>query len=641
MSKECAYGAWDSPISSDLVASANIRLSHCTMVDGDCFWLESRPAEKGRCVVVCRDRQGKTFDVNPAPFSVRSNVHEYGGGEFAIVDGCLYFNNLADQRIYRQPLGGKPEAISEFCSSHFADFCVDKNRNRLIVVREDYSYGEGEPINSLDCIKLDGQGGVETLLTGSDFFSSPKVSPDGRLLAWLTWNHPHMPWDETKLWIGNLGNDGSLSNVQQVAGGSDESIYQPEWGSDGTLYYVSDKNGFWNLYSWFYGENQILIEMEAEFAVPHWIFAQNTYSIDAGKRIICAFNRKGEWKLGEIDLETKKFSQIETAYSDITFVKVENNFVIFRAGSPTEFSQIVRLNLQTKEIEVLRLSNDISMDKSYFSIAESIEFENKHKQKVYAFYYPPKNPDFIAPTESQPPLIVFSHGGPTAACSNTLELEIQYWTSRGFAAVDVNYGGSTGYGKAYQKRLHGQWGIVDVDDCIAAADYLCQANKADHNRLIICGGSAGGFTTLCALTFRDKFKAGASYYGISDLEGLTEETHKFEAHYNDRMIGPYPEQKQIYKERSPINYPEKINCPVIFFQGLKDKVVPPSQSETLVQALRQKKLPVAYLTFPDEGHGFRQAETIKQCLEAELYFYCQIFKIKRHDLAEVVTIENL
>lgn len=635
------YGTWQSPITSELITSSSIKLSHSNIFSGNYYWLEARPQEAGRCVVVCRNQEGETLDLNPAPFNVRNTAHEYGGGAFTLHDNVLYFCNFADQRIYRQKPGGKPETISKPCPSRFADLVVDSKRNRLLFIREDHSWEGGEAITSLDYLSLDGKGEIETLLTGSDFFSSPKVSPDGRLLSWITWNHPNMPWDETKLWLGNLGNDGSLSNVQQVAGGNGESVMQPEWGTDGTLYFISDRNGYWNLYSAFYGEIEPLLEMEAEFGYPPWIFGQSTYSIESEKRIICAFNRKGLWRLGSIDLPTKKLTEIETPYKDISFVKAQNGKVIFRAGSPTDFLQIVLLDLDSGKSETLQRSNNISLANGFLSAAQTIEFESADKERAHAFFYPPQNQDFAGPVGEKPPLIVKSHGGPTAACTSTLDLGIQYWTSRGFAVVDVNYGGSTGYGKNYRKRLDGKWGVVDVDDCVMAADFLCQTGQADMKRLIITGSSAGGYTTLCALTFRDKFKAGASYYGISDLEALIRDTHKFEARYTDRLVGPYPERKDLYIERSPLHFAKQIKCPVIFFQGEEDKVVPQVQSEHLVTALRQKKMPVAYLLFPGEQHGFRKAETIKRCLDAELGFYCRIFGIARNDLNVPLPIENL
>lgn len=642
--KTASFGAWQSPISAEMLSSSALKVGQTFIDSNRAYWIETRAAEKGRSVVVSARFDGSDVaDFSAPDFNVRNAVHEYGGGAAIVENGDLYFSHFADHKVYVQKAGSKSaSALCKESSSRYADFCLDSKRNRLIVVREEH-YGSGEePLNFLDVLNLDGSSEPGMLLAGSDFFSSPRVSEDGRLLAWLSWNHPNMPWDETKLWTGNLGNDGSLSNIQLVAGGNGESVTQPEWGPDGTLYFVSDKNGWWNLCASYSGLVEPLIEMEAEFAYPQWVFGLSNYAVHkTSNNIICSYNKHGVWSLAEFNSETRTLSEIATPYQDISYVRCSEDKVVFRAGASDRFAEIVCLDLNSRETQVLRRSNVCDIDAKYFSTAEPIEFAAKDGGKAYAFYYPAKNPDFEGPAGSLPPLIVKSHGGPTSACSSTLELSIQYWTTRGFSVVDVNYGGSTGFGRPYRERLKDNWGIVDIDDCVSAVEYLSKAGKVDTSKIAITGGSAGGYTTLCALTFRPSvFSVGACYYGVSDLSALATDTHKFESRYLDKLVGPYPARKDIYDQRSPALHADKITCPVIFFQGLEDKVVPPSQSEVMVNALKKKGLPVAYLTFEGEQHGFRKADTIKTCLQSELTFYCNIFGIKRDDLSQQLVIEN-
>jgi dipeptidyl aminopeptidase/acylaminoacyl peptidase len=636
------YGSWISPVKAEMLVSSAVNLAQTFITADRAFWLESRPAEKGRSVLVSSTFSGALEDLTPPGYNVRDSVHEYGGGAAIVAGGNVYFSNFADHRVYKQDLLSKElSPVSEECPSRFADFCLDAVRNRLIVVREDHSDPQAEALNSLDVLSLAGASEPDMLLAGSDFFSTPRLSPDGRYLSWLTWNHPSMPWDETKLWTANLGKDGSLSNILHIAGGKGESVTQPEWGPDGTLYFVSDRNGWWNLHASYSGLVEPLLEMEAEFAVPQWIFAASNYAVHSASRIICSYNRAGVWQLAEFDTENRKLTNIETPYQDIRSVRCHGNMVVFRGGAPDRFAEIALLNLGSGDLAVLKRSNECPIDPAYFSKAETIEFDSADGGRAHAFFYPAANPDYSAPDASRPPLIVESHGGPTAACVSTLDLDIQYWTSRGFSYVDVNYGGSTGYGRAYRERLNGAWGIVDVDDCLSAARYLVESGKVNPAQIAITGSSAGGFTTLCALAFKSGcFAAGASYYGVSDPSGLAQDTHKFEARYLDRLIGPYPQRKDLYDERSPLVHADRISCPVIFFQGLDDKVVPPSQSESMVKALRKNRVPVAYLTFAGEQHGFRQANTITTCIEANLAFFCRVFGIERDDPDQSLAIEN-
>lgn len=634
------YGSWKSPITANLIARGAVRLMQVVLDGEDIYWLESRPAEAGRYVIVKRTPDGKISEITPAPFSARTTVHEYGGGDFAVSNGTVYFSNFTDQRLYVQRPGTAPTPITPEKELRYADAVIDSLRNRLICVREDHTGAGREPVNSIVSVPLDGEGG-RVLVSGNDFYASPRLSPDGKKLAWLTWNHPNMPWDGTELWVAEIAQDGSVQNAQKVAGGPAESLFQPEWSPEGRLYFVSDRTGWWNLYRWCDGKIEALTEMEAEFGQPPWVFGMSTYAFLSGRQIICAYAQRGVWHLALLDTTTKKPEKIETPYTEISYVRATAHSVVFRGGSPTEMLSIVRLDLKTQRVEVLRRSSELSFDEGYLSGAQPIEFPTEGGKTAYAFFYAPKNKDFQAPPDENPPLLVFSHGGPTSATTSTLKLEIQYWTSRGFAVVDVNYGGSTGYGRAYRERLKGNWGVVDVNDCVNAAKYLAQQGLVDGERVAIRGGSAGGYTTLCALTFRRFFKAGASYFGVSDLEALDKETHKFESRYNRSLIGPYPQRRDLYYERSPIHFADRISCPVIFFQGLEDKVVPPSQSELMVEALRKKGIPVAYIAFEGEQHGFRKAENIKRSLEAELYFYSKVFGFPIADPVEPVQIENL
>jgi len=635
------YGSWKSPISSQLVAAETIRLGQVVLDGKDIYWNEERPAEEGRNVIVRRTPDGKTFDMTPSPFNARTRVHEYGGGAFAVVAGTIYFSNFSDQRIYRQEPGAPPLPITSEADLRYADFAVDRRRGRMICVREDHRVAGREAVNTLVSLKLQGGDGGQVLVSGNDFCSSPRLSPDGSHLAWLTWNHPNMPWDGTELWVGALEADGSIKLPQRVAGGVDESIFQPEWSPDSHLYFVSDRTGWWNLYRWSEGQIEPLCEMKVDFGRPQWIFGMSMYAFESASRIICAYTEEGLFHLASLSIPTGKIAPIEVPYTGILSLRASSDLAVFVAGSPTKPSSIVKLDLASRRIEVLRRSSKVAVDAGYLSIPKPIGFPTEQGLTAHAFFYAPRNRNFTGPSGEQPPLLVKSHGGPTSAASTVLSWDIQYWTSRGIAVLDVNYGGSTGYGRAYRQRLNGQWGVVDVDDCVNGARYLVETGEVDGDKLAIRGGSAGGYTTLCALTFRDLFKAGASYFGLSDLDAFVKETHKFESRYLDRLIGPYPEERDLYRERSPIHFVDRISCPMIFFQGLEDKVVPPNQAELMVEALREKGLPVAYLAFEGEQHGFRRAANIKRSLEAELFFYSKIFGFELAGSVESVQIENI
>ncbi|HEX8846712.1 MAG TPA: S9 family peptidase [Pyrinomonadaceae bacterium] len=635
------YGSWKSPITSDLIVKGSIGVG-MVMLDGeDIYWIEMRPSEAGRSVIVRRTPDGVTTDVTPRPFNARTRVHEYGGGDYVVADGTVYFSNFDDQRLYKQSSGSEPVPLTPDVKMRYADPMIDRRRERLICVREDHT-GEGEAVNTLVSINLEDGADALVLASGNDFYSSPRLSADGSRLAWLTWNHPNMPWDGTEVWVGEFAEDGSIAKAERVAGGLEESIFQPEWSPEGVLHFVSDRSGWWNLYRRTEGgQVEPLVEMSAEFGQPQWGFGMSAYAFESAERIICAYVEKGNSRLASLETRTLRLTPLETPYTDVTYLRARKGRAVFRGGSPTEPASIVSLDVETGRIEVLRRSNDLEIDPGYFSVPQAIEFPTEGGKTAHAFFYPPRNPDFVAPDGELPPLLVKSHGGPTSAATTTLALGIQYWTSRGIGVLDVNYGGSTGYGREYRRRLNDLWGIVDVDDCANGASYLVERGQADGNRLMITGGSAGGYTTLCALTFRDRFKAGASHYGVSDCEALAQETHKFESRYLDRLIGPYPERADLYRERSPIHYVESLSCPVIFFQGLEDKVVLPNQAEMMVEALRAKGLPVAYVAFEGEQHGFRRAENIKRALDGEIYFYSRVFGFGLADEVEPVPIENL
>ena len=642
--KVASYGSWRSPISSDVIVRGVVGLSEVVIAGEDVYWLESRPGEGGRNVVVHLTPDGNAQDVTPQPFNARTRVHEYGGGDFAVDSGKVYFSNFTDQRIYRAAPGGEPLPLTAETGRRFADMVVDRDRGRLIAVREDHA-GQ-EAVNEI--VGVDLESGVErVLVSGNDFYSSPRLSPDGRRLGWLTWNHPNMPWDGTELMVGDLDAEGFPENVERVAGSQDESIFQPEWSPEGTLHFVSDRTGWWNLYRWREGSIEPLYEREAEFGSPQWVFGMSTYAFVSPRRIVCSYKERGSSHLAILDTESDALTLLETPYSSIAYVRAAEARggatarVFFLGSSPTEAACIVKLDPSTGRHEVLRRSGDLDVDPGYLSVPEPVEFPTENGQTAHAFFYPPKNRDFVAPDGELPPLLVMSHGGPTSATSTALDVEIQYWTSRGIAALDVNYGGSTGHGREYRSRLEGMWGVVDVDDCANGAIHLARRGLVDGGRLMITGGSAGGYTTLCALAFRDTFAAGASHFGISDVEALARETHKFESRYLDRLIGPYPDRADLYVERSPIHSTGRLSCPVIFFQGLEDEVVPPDQTEKMFAALREKGLPVSYVPFEGEQHGFRRAENIKRALDGELYFYSRVFGFELADPVEPVPIENL
>ena len=620
MSAHKPYGSWPSPLTASRVTAGALRLDHVQLDGEDVYWVEGRASEGGRYVIVRRTADGAIIDVTPTVFNVRTRVHEYGGAAYTVDRGTIYFANFADQRIYRQRAGAVPEPITAE-GGFYADFRVDRTRDRLISVREDHSKA-GEAINTIVAIG----GGETVLVSGADFYSDPIVSPDGASLAWLQWHHPNMPWDGTELCVARFETDGTLGPARTIAGGATESIFQPEWSPDGTLYFVSDRSGWWNLHRLLTGEVEVVHAMAVEFGKPQWTFSMVTYAFMSAERIAATYTQGGRWQLALIDTRSRTCTPVPLLVQPLESIHATADAIYFIGGSATEANAITRLALADRSTEVLRSASAERIEPAWISVPEAITFTAAGRD-VHAFYYPPVNPAVTAPAGERPPLLVLTHGGPTGASSDVLDSKVQFWTSRGFAVLDINYSGSTGYGRAYRERLNGQWGIADVTDAVGGAEAMVAAGKADPARLAIRGGSAGGYTTLAALTFHQVFKAGASYYGISDLEVLQQDTHKFESRYNESLIGPYPAAREVYVARSPIHFTDRLSCPIILFQGLDDKVVPPNQSEMMAAALRKKGLKVKYVTFEGEQHGFRKAENIIRALEEELAFYRDVFGV--------------
>ena len=619
-----AFGSWESPVTTDLIVGETIRLGQLAVLDGDIFWTEGRPQEQGRNVLVWCSADGRTQDLTPAPLNVRSRVHEYGGGAFTVGRRAGFFTNDADQQIWRIRADEAPQALTSEPGKRHADLAVDARHKRLICVREDHATGSAEALTTIVGIKLS-NGAAQVLVSGHDFYSTPRLSPDGKQLAWLSWDHPNMPWDGTELWLADVLRDGTLGMPLKVAGSGEESIFQPSWSPRGELHFVSDRGGWWNLYRLRDGQAAALHPMAAEFGRPQWAFGMSTYGFDARGRIVCAYLDAGRSLLALIDADAGVFETITTPFCSIEELHVGADFVAFIGGTETAPDAVVRLDLDTRELRTLRPSSRATLSPANVSVAQAISFPTEGGLMAHAFYYPPTHPDYQGPEGARAPLLVVSHGGPTGSTSAAFKWTYQYWTSRGFAIVDVNYGGSSGYGRAYRERLNGQWGVVDVDDSINAARYLIARGDVDADRVVIRGASAGGYTTLSALTFRSFFKAGASHYGIGDLEALAKDTHKFESRYLDKLIGPYPAQRALYLERSPVHHTARLASPMILFQGTEDKAVPPAQAQAMFEAVRAKGLAVACLMFEGEQHGFRRAETIRRVLEAELAFYGRVF----------------
>ncbi|HBY99107.1 MAG TPA: peptidase [Chloroflexi bacterium] len=615
------YGSWESVISAEVVAaSPHGWIGQLYAEREELYALRIYPDQGGRGVVA-RMRDDRHFkDITPVPFYVRTRVYEYGGKCFAVKDRVIYFSNFPDDRLYRQQPGRTPEPITAAGPMRYAGMVIDHDRNRLICIREDRS-SDGEPRHTIAAVHLAGDEFGTVLFDQADFVAFPALSPDGRRLAWVAWNHPHMPFYSSSLWVADVDEDGSLTNVQQIVPERDESITDPRWSSDGTLYFCSDRSNWWNLYRW--RDNQItpVCPMEAELGNPFWNIGLNIYRFLSPSRVVALYNDRGTWHVGLIDTERGHLQEISTEYTFLLRLEVIDATAYLVAASPTRPRQLVRLDLASGRTEVLDSSVHYTIPNRYISSPVHLAYPTDHGRTAYGFYHSPQNPNFEGPEGELPPLIVECHGGPTGSTKHALDMGIQFWTSRGFAVLAINYGGSAGYGREYRNRLRGQWGIVDVADAVNGARYLVEQGLVDGNRTIIRGGSAGGFTTFAALAFRDFFQAGSSHFGISDLETWHRETHKYESHYCETLIGPYPEQRQRYRDRSPVNRADAIDVPMILFQGLDDKVVPPNQSRFIVDALRRRGVPVVYVEFEGEAHGFRRFETNVHTLQAELAFF--------------------
>jgi dipeptidyl aminopeptidase/acylaminoacyl peptidase len=629
------------------------------LADADAvFWTEMRPAEGGRQVVVRRGTgpTAREEDVFGADFHARSLVHEYGGLPYAVRGGTVFFVNYVDQRIYRVDPGAAPVPLTPAPraerSVRYAAPVVTADGRALYAVRERHAEPDvpADVVNDIVVVATDGSATPRVVAEGHDFFSHVTLSPDDGRVAWTCWDHPNMPWDGTELWEGQRTTDGLVHHPRRVAGGPGESVTQPAYSPRGVLHYVSDRSGWWNIYAVDGPDagGQPVAPMEVDLGTPDWVFGMSSYAFCSDGAVVAAWSERGLDRLGVLRPGSSVFEEIPTGYTSFGFLHPDRGgrSVLATAGGPTEPTSVVRITPPSEgtpgnaSLEVLRRSRSSAVEASHLSVPEPIEFPTEGGLTAHALYYPPHNPDWAAPPGELPPLIVASHGGPTSAATAVLNYAVQFWTSRGIGVVDVNYGGSTGYGRSYRRRLNGNWGVVDLDDCVNAALFLAESGRADRSRLLIHGGSAGGYTTLCAITFRDDFAAGASYFGVADAGALARETHKFEARYLDTMIGPWPEAAETYRQRSPLFHTEQIRTPVILFQGLEDKVVPPDQAETMVASLRERGVPFAYIAFEGEQHGFRRAENVRRTTEAELYFYGRVLGFTPADRLEPVTIEN-
>ncbi|MGH7762936.1 MAG: prolyl oligopeptidase family serine peptidase [Candidatus Dormibacteraceae bacterium] len=636
------YGSWASPITADLLlkGTANMRNQMLRWDGDDLYWSELRSHEGGRIVVCRRGADGTLSDVTPQGFNARTRVHEYGGGHFAVSGGSVWFTNYKDQRLYRHDPGGEPRAITPAADIRHADMIVDVARQLVFAVREDHTTGAAEAVNSIVALDVDGRRDAFTVAGGNDFYSSPRLSPDGNRLAWTTWHHPNMPWDGCELWVGELDRQGRVTSSRKVAGGPDESILQPEWSPAGELYFVSDRTDWWNLYRARGEGDEPVCGRDAEFGAPQWNFGMRFYDFSGPDEIVSLYSNGHGTRLARLELNDGKVEELELLYTGLNSLQVSGRKAAVFASSSALAERLLVIDLDTMSQAVVKVSNPAHIDPGYLGVPKAVEFPTENGLTAHASYYAPKSVDFEAAAGEKPPLVVHCHGGPTGSGGPTYPFEFQYWTSRGYAIVDVNYGGSSGYGRAYRRRLNGNWGVVDVDDCINAARYLVERGLVDPHRISITGGSAGGYTVLLSLTKRKFYAAGASHFGIGDLVSFVKETHKFESRYVDTLVGPYPDRADLYHDRSAINYADAMSCPVILFQGLEDKIVPPDQAEMFVAACEKKKLPYAYVAFEGEQHGFRQAKNIRRAIEGEQYFLSQIFDFATADEIEPVRIEN-
>jgi dipeptidyl aminopeptidase/acylaminoacyl peptidase len=660
-----SYGTWPSAITSDLLVEQVVRLGDVDVaddgVDGEVWWNEGRPAEAGRQVLVSARPDRPAADRLPDGFSARTAVHEYGGTPYALLPGGsggtrAVFANWADQRLWLVEPGQEPVPVTPEPAiprgDRYADLAVVPGGRWLLAVRERHATTGSDALgvdNDVVAIPLpdpaapvdaptggsNGDRTITVVAAGHDFYAAPRCSPDGRRVAWISWDHPAMPWDATELWVADLDDEGRADGARRVAGGPGESVLEPVWSPDGRLHHISDRSGWWNLYD---DTGSALAPSEAEFSGPLWQLGRSSYVFLADGRLVATWSAPGGERLGVVD--GTGVHPVELPFTSFSSLRASGASVVCVAGSPTADPAVVRISVDTGEVEVLRRSRTAALDPAWVSVPEAVEYPTTGGRSAHALWYAPKNPDVAAPEGERPPLVVVSHGGPTSSATPVLNHAIQYWTSRGFGVVDVDYGGSTGYGREYRQRLVGSWGIVDIDDCVAAARWLADRGLVDGERMVIRGGSAGGYTTLAALTFRHVFAAGASHYGVADLELLARDTHKFESRYLDGLIGPYPEAIATYHERSPIHHVEGLDRPLILFQGLEDVIVPPAQADLIAAALADRGVPVAHLSFAGEQHGFRQAATIRRVSDPELNCSGRVLGFTPADGSEPFTIVN-
>ncbi len=627
-----SYGTWRSPISAEMIAQGSTTILNLLLDGTSTYWCESRPANKGRYTIVCRDVDGKLQDMTPPDFNVRTFVHEYGGGAFTVDRGIIYASNALDSALYIIKHDQAPRRLTkgqtfdksagklQWQGVRFADMRVTKHG--LIAIGEEHT--PGQPVqNFLALIDLT-TGTHQQLAAGHDFYASPAISADGKKIAWLCWNHPNMPWTHTELWTAEMDSHGKLHHAQRIAGDTPESILQPQWSEDGTLYFITDRDqGWWNLHGYYKGKIKNICPMDAEMGEPLWIFDKSSYALCGDKIFFCC-NHQGRWRLAVLDRRTRTWQPLPQAGVAIQHLRGGKGFVQFLEGYDGKDEAIIQIEDAPGYPARTLYAKPALVDEGYLSLPQHIAFASCGRT-AYAYYYPPKNKDFTAPIGELPPLVVMIHGGPTAQARCSLQLKQQYWTSRGFAVLDVNYGGSTGYGRDYRNLLNHNWGVVDVQDCIHGALFLVKQGLVDANKLVIRGGSAGGYTTLAALTCTDIFKAGADYFGVADVTALAKETHKFESSYMHELIGKYPEEEALWQARSPIHAVAKIKSPLIIFQGEDDPIVPKNQSIMIFEALKQAGIRTEMHIYPGEEHGFKHPAHIIHSLNREAEFYLEVF----------------
>ena len=582
------YGSWKSPIDIELVArSPTGWMGQLYADEGKLYALLNFTEQGGRGAIAQIFADGRSEEITPPSHYAGTRVYEYGGACYVVRNGAVYFSNVPDDRLYRQLPGQEPEPITAEGPMRYADLILDERRNRVICIREDHS-SEGEPLHTIAAVNLDGDEYGTVLFDQADMVAFPSLSDDGSKLSWVGWNHPHMPFFASSLWAADVGEDGSLTHIQEVIAGQDESITDPRWSPDGTLYFCTDRNDWWNLHRWVDDRVENVCPAEAELGNPYWNVGLRMYRFLSATRVVGAQNKMGRWEVVLIDTESGRYEVVPTPFTFIIRMELVGEDLYMVAASQTMPRTLVKLNLKNGAYDVLNSSVQYPIDEAYISAGEHIAFPTENGLEAYGYYHPPKNPDYEAPAGELPPLMVNAHGGPTGSHKNALDMGVQFYTSRGFAVFELNYGGSAGYGREFRKRLNGQWGVVDVQDAVNCARYLVEQGLADPERTIIRGGSAGGFTTFATLAFADYFQAGSSLFGISDVEVFHKETHKFESRYCDTLVGPYPECRERYHERSAMSKVDQMNVPLIIFQGSEDKVVPPNQSQFVANALKER-----------------------------------------------------